>query len=43
MNNYTLIKRIGAGTFGTVHLAENKENGNQVVVKGKGQNPIYAI
>ena len=33
MNNYTLIKRIGAGSFGTVHLAENNENGKKVVVK----------
>ena len=35
MKNYTLIERIGAGGFGTVHLAENKKNGKQAVVKEK--------
>ena len=35
MKDYTLTKRIGAGSFGTVHLAECKEDGKQVVVKEK--------
>ena len=33
MNNYTLIKGIGAGTFGSVHLAKRNEDDKQVVVK----------
>ena len=36
MNKYTLIERLGAGTFGTVHLAESKETGKRVVVKENG-------
>ena len=35
MENYTLTERIGAGGFGTVHLAENKKDGKQAVVKEK--------
>ena len=35
MENYNLTKRIGAGGFGTVHLAENKKDGKQAVVKEK--------
>ena len=33
MKNYSLIKRIGAGAFGSVHLAKSNEDGTQVVVK----------
>ena len=33
MNNYSLIKRIGAGAFGSVHLAKSNKDGTQVVVK----------
>ena len=36
MENYTLIKRLGAGSFGTTHLAKNKHNGKEVVVKERG-------
>ena len=33
MDKYTLIKRIGAGAFGSAHLAKSNEDGTQVVVK----------
>ena len=33
MKNYSLIKRIGAGAFGSVHLAKSNEDEKQVVVK----------
>ena len=35
MKNYKLIKRIGAGGFGIVHLAESEKDGKQAVVKEK--------
>ena len=35
MEDYDIIRQIGAGSFGTVHLAENKETGQKVVVKEK--------
>ena len=33
MNNYTVIKYLGSGSFGTVNLAENKDNKELVVIK----------
>ena len=36
MNKYDLIERLGAGSFGAVHLAKNKETGEEVVVKERG-------
>ena len=33
MDDYTLIKRIGAGAFGSNYLAKRNEDGKQVVVK----------
>ena len=35
MNNYSLIKELQSGSFGTAHLAENKKSGKKVVVKEK--------
>ena len=35
MENYSLIKKLGRGGFGDAHLAENKEDGKQVVVKDR--------
>ena len=35
MENYSIIKRLGAGGFGTVDLAERKKDKKQVVVKEK--------
>ena len=33
MKNYSLIKHLQAGSFGSAHLAESKETGEKVVVK----------
>ena len=33
MDDYTLIKRIGAGGFGSVYLAKRNEDEKKVVVK----------
>ena len=35
MDDYSIIKRLGAGGFGTVHLAESKKDKKQVAVKEK--------
>ena len=37
-NDYTLIKPLGSGSFGTAHLAKKNDTGNQVVVKEKRLN-----
>ena len=42
MENYAIIKRLGAGGFGTVHLAESNEDKKQVVVKEKVQKLVYS-
>ena len=38
MEKYSIIKRLGAGGFGVVSLAERKEDKKQVVVKERVQN-----
>ena len=43
MDNYKLIKVIGSGSFGTVHLAESKKHEKQVVVKERLKRIIFSI
>ena len=33
INDYTMIKPLGSGSFGTAYLATQNDSGNQVVVK----------
>ena len=38
INDYTLIKPLGSGSFGTAHLAKKNDTGDQIVVKENRSN-----
>ena len=43
MDNYRVIKEAGKGTYGVVHMAEQKETGRIVAIKKISSNPIEGI
>ena len=43
MEDYSIIKRLGAGGFGTVHLAERNKDKKQVVVKERVHSRVLEV
>lgn len=42
-NQYEVVKKIGAGSFGTIYLAEHVETKKQVAIKTEPQDTKYPM